>query len=205
MDTWFPDAFSAGYLRLKGPSSGDGPSTPATSPARAKGANSVGTTPRSTAKALARALFLKYDDDGSDSLDRAEVKQVLAMETGALANAYRRPADTDRSANPAAVAAANSCACIHAGLSTEDGYIDGVLDAFDTDGDGVMDIHEFAALYTAVICRDLPDDADQPPPDSAASQDLDSQWFWRGIFYQWAPSRHIIPTTFHHYCGVTIA
>lgn len=95
IDAWFPDAFSVNYLHVKDAATTDGGgdnTTPTNGPdaARIHCVDNAGNTPRSTARALSRALFLKYDADGSGSLDREEVKQVRLTDTLSLSSQVER-------------------------------------------------------------------------------------------------------------------
>ena len=94
-------------------------------------------------------LFHQYDADGSGSLDRDEVKQLLAG----------------------------------LGLADDEGYVDGMLDAFDADQSGDIDEQEFAKLFGAVLGHTL--EGEGSPSEGAAS---DSPLFWKGTQYKYRDS-----------------
>eukprot|EP01048_Picozoa_sp_COSAG05_P019302 COSAG05_NODE_2988_length_2434_cov_5.364026_4_plen_144_part_00 len=60
------------------------------------------------------------------------------------------------------------------GLCVSTEYLDGLLEVFDANKDGVFDREEFATLAKVVIGRSV-----------ESAHDLDSEWFWRGSSYRY--------------------
>ena len=66
------------------------------------------------------------------------------------------------------------------GLATDDGYIDGMLDAFDTDHSSDVDRDEFQKLFEAVLRKGAAG-GEEGTPDVG----VDSALFWMGVQYRY--------------------
>ena len=68
------------------------------------------------------------------------------------------------------------------GLATDDGYIDGMLDAFDTDKSGDVDREEFQKLFEAVLRKGT---AASGGEEGTPEVGVESALFWMGVQYRY--------------------